>query len=188
MSKRWAILVILGALALAGCSFETEGEATDPEAAQSFFPALANYNQQETNDLQDAITTALGGAGLLTGNVVQAGLVERIDTLIDCYRDTGALDVRIYVERIDSLAEVRVPIGGALAVVNEDRIRDNFLGCITQNPANNLFGAQSAQPEPCFGSGSFVFAGDTISYIYGATDVPLCNLFASHFAQYQPQG
>jgi hypothetical protein len=187
MTKRLLILLTLGAVALAACSFETKGDKTDPEAAQSFIPTLPGYNIQETDHLQDAIASAAGGASLLTGNIVQAALVQRIDALIDCYRNTGAVDARIYVERLDTLNEVRVPIGGALAVINQDRVRDNFLGCVTQGPAG-LFGAQSAQAEPCYGSGTFQFNGDTISYIYGATDRPLCDLFDAYFAQYQPSG
>lgn len=176
--------ILLTMLILVGCQ-ETGDTDTDIEAAQSFFPSLAGYTTYETESIQEAVTTALGGAGVLTGNVVQAALVERIDSLISCYRRTGAVDARIFVEQVSNLDSVRVPIAGVLAVINQDRIRDNFLACISDTPLDGVLGTQSVEPEPCTGSGTFEFEGDTISYLYAATDKPLCGLFNVHFAQFQ---
>jgi hypothetical protein len=187
MSRQGLVIIALVALlALTGCSLREETGHTrdDQQAAQSFFPNFGNYNISETDNIQAAITTALGGAGLLTGNPVQAALVAQVDSMISCYKEVGAVDARIYIERINP-ADLRIPTAGVLAVINQDRIRDNFLQCVTRTPLDGIFRSQTAQPEPCFGSGTFTFEGDTISYIYAATDTPLCTLFGQHFAPFE---
>jgi hypothetical protein len=139
---------------------------------------------QESGGIQDAIVTALGGASVLTANPVQFALVERVDTLLDCYRDRGALDVKIYTEDVSNITEPRVPLAGVLAVINVTRVRDNFASCILESPR-----ALAATVEPCGGTGSFVFEGDTIRYIYAAIDTPLCDIFKNHFSQWEtPSG
>lgn len=178
--SRKIILLLLMIFALAACDTSDTGDRdTDTEAAQSFFPTIAGYSSQETDNVQDAVVTALGGASLLSGNVAQAALVDRLDTLLDCYRERGALDARIYLENITNLTEARVPVAGVLAVINQDRIRDNFASCITRPPG--LFSAQSATPEPCTGTGQFTAEGDTILYVYAASDTPLCQRFQAYF-------
>ena len=182
MSKRILIVVVcLSLLALAGCdAFDTGDTSEDPEAAQSFFPTISGFNVQESGGIQDAIVGALGGVSVLTANPVQAALVERVDTLLDCYRERGALDVKIYTENISNITEPRVPLAGVLAVINVSRVRDNFASCILESPR-----ALTATVEPCAGTGSFVFEGDTIRYIYAAIDTPLCDIFKNHFSQWE---
>ena len=179
MSKRVFIIIILGLLILAGCA-DTGHRSTDPQAAQSFFPTFANYTVQGTENTQDSIAAILGGAGLMTGNPVQILLVERLDTLLDCYRDRGAFDARIYTSNIQ-LDSLGVPIAGVLAVINRDRIAADFGSCITRSPLS----AQGVEPEPCTGYGSFTYQDDTIDYAYGASDQPLCNLFQAHFNTFE---
>lgn len=189
MWKR-GLFIILSLLVLTACELnipETGDQNTDAEAAQSFLPTIQGYTTHSTTTVQDAIVSALGGASLLTANPVQAALVAKIDGMVDCYRDVGAFEARAYVENLSNLDAARLPIAGVLAVVNQNRVRENFLACAAQTPLDGLFGAQSAEPEPCYGSGTFNFAGDTISYIYAATDTPLCDIFAQYFAQYSNQ-
>lgn len=184
MAKRLLLLVIVvGMLALTGCdALDTGDTDEDPEAAQSFFPTITGFNVQESGGIQDAIIAALGGASVLTANPVQAALVERVDTLLDCYRERGALDVKIYTEDVSNISEPRVPLAGVLAVVNLTRIQDNFASCIMQSPR-----ALTVSAEPCVGSGSFDFEGDSIHYFYAAIDTPLCDIFRNHFNQWDPQ-
>lgn len=182
------LVLIAGALALAACSLTTNPNqtSTDPAAAQSFFPQIAGYDATTTDSIRTAITTTLGSAGLLTGNLVQAALVAKVDDMIRCYQQVGAADARIYTQRIN-ITEPTVPIAGVLAIINQDRIRENFLGCALRNPLTG-FGAQAAEPEPCYGYGTFAFNEDRISYLFAATDQPLCDRFAQHFAPYNPTG
>lgn len=180
MSRRLMFILMVAIMALAACGEDTGDRRTDPEAAQSFFPQIAGYTAYETDNVQQAITTALGGAGVLTGNPLQAALIERVDSLLACYRERGAVDAKIYIEQLSNLDAVRVPIAGAMVVINQDRLQDNFFSCLASDPLEGVF-AQGAAPEPCSGSGSFTFNNDTISYAYVASDTPLCTIFTTHF-------
>ncbi len=183
MMKRLIFFVIVGMLALAACQ-PTGNTSTDAAAAQNFFPAVPNYTIQQSSDLQAAITNTLAAASIATGNFVAAPLVLKVDEIIDCYRDVGAFDARIYVENPgDQLIRdgVRLPIGGVLIVINQSRVVSNLGPCFAQAGG---FRAQSATPEPCTGDGTFTFEGDTIAYFYAATDRPLCDDFVRHFSQF----
>ena len=186
---RLLTLLLIAVVALTACSLtgETGDSSTDAAAAQSFVPDLPGYTEHTTDNLRDTLTGLLGGAGVLTGNPVQALLVAKVDDLIDCYQDVGALEAKIYTQNVD-LSEIAIPIGGVLAVVNQDRVRDNFLSCLLRPPNAGLFGAQAAEPEPCFGYGTFTFEEETISFVYAATDQPLCTAFNQFFAPYSPTG
>ncbi|MEQ8675692.1 MAG: hypothetical protein RLP44_18795 [Aggregatilineales bacterium] len=188
-TTRIIILMMLCALALSACNMSTSTDDTnnDVEAAQSFFPDLAGYNRTDADSIIDAVTTTLGGASLVTGNPIAAVLIERADTMIECYQDVGAADARIYSQRIN-ITEPSIPTAGVLTVVNQNRVVDNFLHCLTQNPLSGAFSAQSVQPEPCYGYGTFNFNGDNVSFFYVATDTPLCDQFNASFAQYNPSG
>lgn len=181
MPKRILILLFVALLVLVGCD-DTGDTNTDAAAAQRFFPSLTNYTVHETESIQQAIAAALG-AGALASNPPLAALVERTDTLLSCYRDVGAVDARIYVENVSAanISQARLPLVGALVIINQDRVVNNFTACVTSNPLESVF-AQTV--EPCTGSGTFEFEGDTITYAYAASDGPLCDLFSGHFAQY----
>jgi hypothetical protein len=178
MSKRMIIIIILGGLLiLTGC--DTDDSKTDAAAAQSFFPTYDNYTIQGSESTQDAIVTALGGTAAMTGNPIMVALVERVDTLLDCYREVGAVDAKVYLEKPETMGEVRAPIAGVLLVINQDRVVENFASCITTMPF-----AQKASVEFCSGFGTFEFEDDTIHYFYGATNTPLCDMFQTHFSAY----
>lgn len=177
-------------LAFTACTLaETDDTADDPEAAQSFFPNLngAGYNVSDSNTVIDAVTTALSGAALGTGNLPVVALIQKVDNMISCYQNVGAADARIYTERIN-VSDPGVPIAGVLMIVNEDRLANNFLHCLTQIPGGDLFQSQRTTPEPCWGHGRFTVNENQISYLFAATDQPLCDLFISNFAQYGPTG
>lgn len=188
MVKLTRFLLIIGLVLVVAACESTGDTEEDPQAAQSFFPALDNYQIQQSDDIQDAVSTTLAGAGLGTGNFVMTGVMLKVDDFIDCYREVGAFDARIYVEQPgDQLIQdgIRAPIAGVLVVVNQDRIISNFAPCLARNPVGGLR-AQSVEPDPCVGNGEFEFDGNTIGYIYAATDQPLCAQFDQHFAQYEP--
>jgi len=178
---RTAMVLLSVLLVVTACDMtRRSGSSEDQDAAQQFFPRLPGYNVQQTDDLQNAIAAAMGGAAALGPGLPVTILIERVDSLIDCYREVGALDARVYIEQI-TLENIDVPTAGALAIINQDRLRENFFACVASTPLDGLF-AQSAQPEPCYGYGSFTSAGgDNISFVFAGTDTPLCNSFAAHF-------
>ncbi len=184
-------VVLVGILALTACSLTTSTDDTseDASAVQSFFPNLttAGYNISESDTVIDAITTALTGAAVGTGNLPAAALIQKVDNMIACYQAVGAADARIYTERIN-ITNPAIPIAGVLMIVNENRIVDNFLHCLSRIPGGDLFESQRATPEPCWGYGSFTFNEERISYLFAATDQPLCTLFTNNFAPYSPEG
>ncbi|MBL8130432.1 MAG: hypothetical protein JNL42_01135 [Anaerolineae bacterium] len=190
MLKKQAFLIVLMAL-LAACSqlggagnlVPTTGDtANDASAVQRFIPNLTamGYTSIEAQNVQTALSSVTGGASLITGNPAAAALVAQIDGMITCYRGVGALDARVYYQaNIANLVQGTMPSVGALAVINQDRIVNNFLSCALGG--NQGVGAQSAAPQVCSGSGQIVVDGETIAYVYAATNQELCNLMATPF-------
>ncbi|MBC7870326.1 MAG: hypothetical protein H7Y09_05755, partial [Chitinophagaceae bacterium] len=83
---------------------------------------IAGYDKRSVDFAQDAIATTLQGAGVLTGNAIAVVLVNRFNTLVNCYQERGAVDARIYTQRltdaVSGAAQGQFPIGGFLAVIN----------------------------------------------------------------------
>jgi len=150
---------------------------------QRFIPNLSNagYTSVEAQTIQSALSTVSGGASLVTGNPVAAALVAQIDGMITCYRSVGALDARVYYQAdIANLIQGSgVPSVGALAVVNQDRVVNNLVQCALGS-ARGL-DAQSSANQVCSSSGSIQVDGQTIAYVYAATNQQLCDLLATPF-------
>jgi len=174
---RKLILFILFILPLVACE-ATGNEQQDPQAAQSFFPTFTGYNIEGLQGVQDAVLGGLTAFGIGTGNLPFSALMYKLDDFVDCYRETGAFDARLYVERLSNVDDVRLPVAGVLVVLNQNRVIDNFLPCITRPPSDI---ARVMTAEPCTGNGTFQSGTDTISYLYAATDEPLCALWQAHF-------
>jgi hypothetical protein len=175
MRKFFALLLLL--LPLVACQ-PTGNTNQDPQAAQSFFPTFDNYAVSGLEGVQDSVLGSLTALGIGTGNLPFSALMYKLDDFVDCYRETGTFDARLYLERLSSVDEVRLPITGVLMVVNQNRAIDNFLPCITRPPSDI---ARVMSAEPCTGYGTFQSGGDTISYLYAATDQPLCDSWQAHF-------
>lgn len=188
MPKSILALLMVGVLAIASCSVvggtnlvPTTGDtASDLSAAQRYVPDLPGYISTNASNITDAITAVGGGASLLTGNPVGTALIGQINGMIQCYQNVGAVAAKVYVEAsVSNLVQGQIPSAGALAVLNQERIVDNFLPCALGS-AQGL-SAQADQPQPCFGSGSFVVDNETLYYLYAATDQNLCTTFQSLF-------
>ncbi|MBC8098581.1 MAG: hypothetical protein H7Y11_04005 [Armatimonadetes bacterium] len=172
-------LAVLALMAVTGCGAigGTGQSSSDAAAVQQYFPTIPGYNATTVDNIIDAITTVTGGASLATGNPLGAAAIARLNTLIDCYRDVGALDARVYTQ-------ITIPpVLGALAIVNQDRAAENFASCAVGAGAQS--GPRSSDPQPCIGTGSFVQNDDTYLYVYASSDQALCNTFVAHFTQYQ---
>lgn len=186
MFKRitWVLAALSLLLMVSACGAlgtgSTGDSSDDAEAAQSFMPEITGYTSVQAADIKTALSTISQGGAAATGNLPAAFLINRLDAFITCYNEVGAVDARVY-------ASLSVPpTVGALAVINQTRAAENLLPCITGGGGgDDLAGAQAAGPEPCFGSGSFVFNGDTITYVFGASDQPLCTAFENSFARYK---
>ena len=189
MRKSALLVLIIAVLAVSACSVvggsnlvPTTGDtAFDPSSAARFVPDLPGYISTNASSITDAITTVSGGASVLTGNLVSAAMIAQIDGMIQCYQNTGSMAAKVYVQAdVASLVQGQLPSAGALAVLNQDRIINNFLPCALGAGAQGL-SAQSAEPQPCSGSGSFVVDNETLYYLYAATEPNLCATFQSIF-------
>jgi len=175
--------LLLAVLMLAACSMTTTSTtpdtANDPAAAQRFLPNLPGYTATEAHSITDALTAVGVGGSLITGNVPLAAVVSRLDTMMQCYQNVGAVAARVYTQvDIGSVLQGQVPKVGALAVINQDRLERNFLSCALGTGLS----AQADQVQPCGGSGTFLASNnERIHYVYGATSPELCTLFQQSF-------
>lgn len=180
-----ALLAALAACNLgesvAGIAPTTGDTAADPSAAQQFLPVVAGYNAMDADSIVDAITMLAGGGSVATGNFPALALVTQIDSMIQCYQSVGAAAARIYVpvSAVDIAGQITqgmIPNLGVVAIINQDRLVNNFLSCAIGGGAQ-AFSAQAAQPQPCAGSGTFTANGQTLHYLYAATTPDLCTAF-----------
>jgi hypothetical protein len=185
---RRMVLCIFILVAAVGCSLvqPTGDKATDVEAVQNFIPDLPDYNKNDADNIVDALSSVAGGTSLLSGNPLVAAAVAKIDDMIQCYQNVGAVTAQVYTQKTFDITNPQPPAAGVLAIINQDRLRDNFLSCALSS-GNQAFSAQSVTLEPCVGSGSFVVNNETITYLYAATMPSLCTAFAQHFASFSGQ-
>ncbi len=164
-----------------GSATPTGNTRNDLQAAQNLLPNINGYTRYDVDNVLDALTAAGGGAALTSGNLPVAGAIAKIDQMVQCYQDVGAVAANTYVQLDVSsiIGRGGIPSAGVVAVINQTRVVDNFLSCALGSGSNAR--AQSAELEPCSGSGSFVYQGDTITYLYAATDFQLCQYFQQHF-------
>ena len=153
--------------------------ANDPASAARYLPNLSalGYTQTDAANISQAITQVGGSASLITGNPVTAAMIQQIDSTIQCYRNVGAVAANVYTQAdIASVLQGQVPRLGVLAVVNQDRVVNNFFNCV----GGGAQGFQSqAAVQPCAGTGTFSANGETLHYLYAATDPALCSVFVS---------
>jgi hypothetical protein len=181
------VLLLIAVLLIAACSkigipggaVPTTGDtSSDPAAANQFVPDLPGYVSTNASSISSAISTVTGGASVLTGNPVAAALIQQIDGMIQCYQGVGAAAAKVYVEvNIGNLVEGQTPTVGALALINQDRLVNNFLPCAVGSGSG--FSQQSAA-QPCGSSGQFTVEGETLWYLYAATNQTLCTAIQSH--------
>jgi hypothetical protein len=178
------ILCLLICLALVtGCSINvgsTGDRATDPSAARALLPQISGYTRTDADSITDALAATGAGAAALSGNLIVAGAIAQIDRMLQCYREVGAVAASVYTQLdIGSLLQNQVPRVGAVGVINQDRLVNNFMNCAVGRAGG--FSAQGAEIEPCGGSGSLVINNETIHYVYAATVPQLCQEFQLHF-------
>jgi hypothetical protein len=191
MFRKSLLLMIAALVALVGAACSrlglpggavvptTGNTSSDPSAAQQFVPELPGYLSTNASNISTAISTITGGASALSGNLIGTALIAQIDGMIACYQNVGAVAAKVYAQAdIATIAQGQVPTVGALAVVNQDRLVNNFLPCALGSSGANTLGAQAAQP--CSGSGSFVVNNETLWYLYAATHQDLCTAIVQH--------
>ena len=185
---RRMVLFMLILVAAVGCSLAqpTGDTSSDAEAVQNFIPDLPDYNKNDADNIVDALSSVAGGTSLLSGNPLMAAAVAKIDDMIQCYQNVGAVTAQVYTQKTFDVTNPQPPAAGVLAIINQDRLRDNFLACALGS-SNQAYSAQAVTLEPCVGSGSFTVNDETITYLYAATMPTLCTAFQQHFASVSGQ-
>ncbi len=180
-------LYLLLALVLAACGTQTTGSNTDPTAAQTFLPTVDGYTATDADSITDALGAAASEGADQFGNALVEQAVSRLDEFVACYQEVGAVSARVYTRvNISELLSSGAPAVGAVAVVNQDRVRENFVACAVGGDTAGAqgFSAQSASIQPCTGNGTFTAEDETLTYIYASTAPEFCSTVARHFGQY----
>lgn len=159
---QWALLAAL--LALAAC------QPSGPTAAD-LMPDLPGYNVIEGEDLTDAIGRLSGGASLLSGDPLMAGVILAVDEVIACYQEAGAVSGRIFSQQADPLA------AGVIVIVDRNRLTNpqTFLNCV--RPGGER--AEAIGVQPC--ANAYTLQRDNNEYyiLYAASQPQVCQVFCA---------
>ncbi len=101
MFKR-LLLVAAAVVSLMGCSVgpSTGDKSTDAAAAQRFVPqSIPGYDATDAASVTDALSKVGAAGSLLTGNIVSAGAIAKLDNMIACYQSVGAVTARVYIDK-----------------------------------------------------------------------------------------
>ncbi len=165
-------------------------------SAANYLPTLPGYTTADASSIQGAINLISGAGGFsaqsanddtfnaqsLSG-IATAVIVSRVDDFIACYRNVGAVEAQVYIQAdLVGIVSGEVPPLGAVAVVNQDLLRDNIVSCAVSPNDPNTFSAQAAN-EPCGNFGSFTRDGDTFTYIYAGTSQSFCNQVDGYYTR-----
>lgn len=173
MLKRFLLFMTIMLMGVACQS--TGNTAQDAQSAQRLLPNLAAYTASDVDTALDGAFTAVGGAALVGGQVQVTAAVAKAEQIVQCFQDRGAIAAKFYTETTQSDL---VPKVGAVLVLNQTRINQEFLNCALGGQEES-FSAQSV--EPCTDSGNFVYQSDSISYVYLGSHPDVCALFNQHF-------
>ncbi|MEP6988674.1 MAG: hypothetical protein ABI970_23945, partial [Chloroflexota bacterium] len=131
MFKR-LFLVAAAVVSLVGCQVvpSTGDKNTDAAAAQQFVPPnIPGYNSTDAANVTDALTKVGAAGSLLTGNIVSAGAIAKLNNMISCYQAVGAVAARVYTD-VNIASNPQAPKIGVLAVINTTRLqRDEKRRC-----------------------------------------------------------
>ena len=172
--RRACLLIML--LLLAACS-DTGNEANDAGSAQRLLPNLANYSASDVDTSIDGAFAAVGGAALMGGQIGITAAIAKIEQILQCFQDRGAIAARYYQESGSSLI---VPKVGAALVINQSRVSQEMINCALGGQEDEA-AAQAFGIEPCASAGSLTYDGDAISYVYVGSHPDVCAIFQLHF-------
>ncbi len=110
---RFVLLVFLSS-ALAGACAVVKPEVTGTPQVVQMMPDLSGYKVVEGQTMQGYMATLAEGGTLLSGHPELAALIEAVDGVFECYRESGAVDTRIYSDEAFPLSS------GAVAIANRN--------------------------------------------------------------------
>ena len=168
---------------LSACG-ETGNVANDAASAQRLLPNLAAYSASDVDTTIEGAFAALGGATMLSGQIGVAAAIAKLEQMLQCFEDRGAIAARYYQADSSDLLAPRV---GAALVINQSRITQELINCALGGQESNA-NAQMISIEPCADAGSLTYAGDDISYFYAGSHSDVCRVFQLHFDNLEASG
>lgn len=166
------IMLILGT----ACS-DTGNTANDALSAQRLLPNLAAYTATDVDTTMDGAFAALGGAALVGGQVGLTAAVAKVEQVLQCFQDRGALAAKFYSE---TQSDGQLPKLGAVLVINQSRINQEMINCALGGQEDSM-SSQAINIEPCASAGTLEYQGDRISYVYVGSHSDVCALYQLHF-------
>lgn len=178
--RRLGCLLLIVIFALPLCFFATIGGLAldininqNPQLAD-YFPDFDNYGS--TSVQPDTVAWSIETAASALGQPVISKMSDKVGAFIGCLQNTGAGDVRVYLQQID-FGDLQIPPeSGVVALLDQQQFSSAFTGCVRDSA-----GARLNEPEPCFGVGSFNANGRTFYYAFASTHRPTGELFNTHF-------
>lgn len=171
----FALLCLLLSM-LSACS-ETGNVANDATSAQRLLPNLSAYNATDVDTTIDGAFAAVGGAAMMGGQIGVTAAVAKLEQILQCFQDRGAIAARFYQEDSSNILAPRV---GAAMVINQSRINQELINCALGGQESNA-SAQTVSIDPCAEAGSLTYMGDAISYVYVGSHSDVCAVFQLHF-------
>ena len=183
MRKPFSLILIgLAAMLMAACSIgNTNNKSTDPQAAQNLQPNISGYQVTSVDNVTDALAKLGMTAGTLQGNPLLVAFVSRAESTLQCFQDKGAVDAKAYSQL--NISDPLNPQAGMSIVINQDRVTQEALGCLTGSSANQRTMAQAV--EPCVSTGQFTYSNNNYTYVYVGVGDQLCGYFQQHFDNLQ---
>jgi len=172
----WFVMLSVLVLALSACDVLNPEVTGTPKVTQ-MMPDLPGYKIVESQSIQDYIMTLSGGGALLAGHPELAALLTKLDGVIDCYREVGAVDARIYSDESFQLSS------GAVAIADRDRLVDprTLFRCVGGSELLPF----STQPtiNPCSHSYTFTQNGNEFYIAYMGTTYEICHAFCTNLPE-----
>ena len=161
---------------LSACG-DTGNAADDANSAQRLLPNIVNYTATNVDTTIDSAFAAVGGAALMGGQIGITAAIAKVEQVLQCFQDRGAIAARFYQETDTSLTAPKV--GGAL-VINQTRINQELINCALGGQEDST-SAQTFSIEPCASAGTLTYESEIISYVYVGSHPDVCAVFQLHF-------
>lgn len=174
MRTKTAVVLALGLLCgvTLACGLSSSQPTGTPPVVQ-LMPDLPGYRVIEGKTIAAYVATLAEGAALLSGNPQMVFLIERVDGVIACYQDLGAVNVRVFNDESFPLSS------GAIAIVDQNRLTDpeTLLRCT----AGRLMPA-AAEPtvKPCAHNYTLDKEGSELHVVYIGTTQEICQTFCAN--------
>jgi hypothetical protein len=118
MKTKAMLIFVLGCVAVATLACNPEPKPTGTPPVVQLMPDLTGHHVIEGQAVQEYIMGLAEGAALLTGHPELAALITKVDRVIACYQEVGAINARIYSDESWPLSS------GAIAIADRNRLTD----------------------------------------------------------------